>query len=147
MRVFLTTSVDTTKQIWRDGWWDIHEEFGMSGVCLADAQLDANDGFLGDVTVCIDVPEGVFAQYEIDDPIHNYREAIVPADVLNGLDKPKVYDHEYAGSSRRQLLKAAEHWEAGDVRSHQHANEMREAIRFFDEIGWLTPLKIQEQDG
>jgi hypothetical protein len=65
--------------------------------------------------------------------------------VLNRIGKPQVYDHFYAGLSRRELLRSAEEWEnSGDVASYQHAQEMRGAIAFFDRIGWLTPLKVRE---
>ncbi len=90
--------------------------------------------------LCLDVPDDAFDEHEVGE-----REFLVPADVLNSLGKPSVYDHEYAGSSRRELLQAAEFWEeTGGVQSFQHGDGMRSAIQFFDEIGWLTPLRLEE---
>lgn len=147
MRAYFTTTVEETKAIWRDGFRDLHHEFGMKGVWFASEQLDVNDGFEGDVTLCLDVPEGVFAKYEWDDPRHRYREALIPADVLNTLGKPQVYDHAYAGSSRRELKIASDFWEAGEtVSEYLFSQELRAAMAFFDEIGWRTPLKLQESD-
>jgi hypothetical protein len=31
------------------------------------------------------------------------------------------------------------------VRSHQRANEMQEAMAFFDSVGWLTPFRLREE--
>jgi hypothetical protein len=44
-------------------------------------QLDANDGFDGDVTLCLDVPEEVFEQYDVTDSVQEesgYRLALFP---------------------------------------------------------------------
>jgi hypothetical protein len=91
----------------------------------------------------------------------SYRYAVIPAARLNEIGKPQVYDHEYAGSSRRVLLQAAEGWEghadeiekaaaekdwekrAAQVR--RNAKRLRDAIAFLDRIGWLTPVKLQEE--
>jgi hypothetical protein len=116
---------------------------------MSTIPLDVNDGFGGDVTLCLDVPEDVFDKYDVTDDLmksSGYRLALIPADELNRLGKPQVYDHFYIDSSRRELLHAADIWENdGSVDSFQHANEMREAIAFFDQIGWLTPLRLREE--
>jgi hypothetical protein len=108
--------------------------------------LDADDGVIGQVTLCLDIPEEEFSNYDVTDPLtekSGYRIALIPAEVLNRLGKPQVYDHTFAGLSRRRLVRAAQTWES---RGHyQHAQRMREAIAFFDKIGWLTPLKLREQ--
>jgi hypothetical protein len=147
--VYYTTTVERTCQIFQDGWADWYEEFGMSGVYLATHPLDVNDGLEGDATLCLDVPDALFQQYDVTDELQKasgYRLALVPAAELNRLGKPQVYDHFYAGCSRRELVKEIETWEAdGSVSSYQFANEMREAMTFFDRIGWLTPLKLREE--
>jgi hypothetical protein len=73
------------------------------------------------------------------------------------LGKPRVYDHDYAGCSRRDLLRSAwtseghaEYAAGFDPEGHAaqikaHAQKMRDAIEFFDHIGWLTPLRLREQ--
>jgi hypothetical protein len=33
----------------------------------------------------------------------------------------------------------------GAAASRQHAQAMRDAMTFFDEIGWLTPLRLREE--
>jgi hypothetical protein len=163
MRVYWTTTVARTEAIFRDGFTDLYEEFGREGVYFATQQLDALDGFDGDVTLCLDLPPEVFDEYDLTDDLQResgYRVALIPATVLNGLGKPQVYDHEYAGCSRRDLVRGAKSWEADDDDAaegedwngggradayQQHAQELRHAVEFFDRIGWLTPLKLKEE--
>jgi hypothetical protein len=107
------------------------------------------------VTLCLDVPESVFAEHDVTDEIQKemgYHLALIPAAELNRLGAPRVYDHFYAGSSRRELVQASRMWQEGteewkqeDEAQRQHAQEMRDAIAFFDRIGWLTPVKLQEE--
>lgn len=147
-RVYYTTDLERTRHIFASGWCDWYAEFGMEGVYLATNPLDVNDGFAGDITLCLDVPEDLFRQYDVtDEPqeASGYRMALVPAAELNRLGKPQVYDHVYAGCSRRDLLRAIERCEAGGgVASFQHGNDIREAIALFDQIGWRTPLRLRE---
>jgi hypothetical protein len=151
MRVYLTTTVATADAIFRDGWTNLHEDCGKVGVHLADAQLGPNDGFCGPLTLCLDVPEDMFRRYEVEEAGLGYRYAIVPAEALNGLGvKPQVYDHEYAGESRRDFLQAIRAWDRagkrqGDLEIRKHVQQMRDAFDFFDRIGWLTPVKLSEQ--
>jgi hypothetical protein len=152
MRCFFTTSLERTEAIFRDGWTDLYDQsslFGWRGVYFATIQLDANDGFDGDVTLCLNVPEEDFADHETTDTLmekSGYRMALIPAQVLNRIGKPQVYDHTYAGAPRRLLVRRAEQLEETGVVSHfRHAQQMREAIALFDRIGWLTPLKLREQ--
>jgi hypothetical protein len=58
----------------------------------------------------------LFDQLDVSDEVMHaggYRMALIPAVDLNKIGKPQVYDHFYAGISRRELLKAAELWESG----------------------------------
>jgi hypothetical protein len=142
-RYYFSTTVELTKEIWDDGFWDMHTEFGRVGVLFTDTPLDAQDGHT--VTLCVELPEDVFAKYEFDDPEHRFREALIPAHTLNKLQKPQVYDHSYVGLSRREMKQAAERWERGGLDDFRHAEEVQAAMKFFDEIGWLTPLRLREQ--
>jgi hypothetical protein len=149
MRTYLTTTVAQAEAIFREGWADTHEEFGRNGVYLSTVPLDANDGFDGNVTLCLEVPDDTFGEYEVTDELQaqaGYRLGLVPAAALNQLEAPKVYDHAYAGSSRKEMLDAIRAWESANSKSaHANAQEMRDAIDFFDRIGWLTPIKLQEE--
>ncbi len=179
MRTYLTTTVEGTKLIFDVGFADIHSfsafkadggVVSCEGVYLATRPLDANDGFPGDVVLCLEVPDDLFAEREATDDGQKscgYRTALIPAAVLNRLGKPQVYDHFYAGHSRRELVRGARRLEGIDERrladdegegwkqsgrgndrevsaAGRQAKEVREAIEFFDSIGWLTPLKLRE---
>src|SRR5262245_6507941 len=145
MRMYFTTTIARTKEIWRNGWRDsFDDEFGMQGVWFASEPLDANDGVEGDVVLCMEISEEDFRPHEVEDPIHWYGRALIPADVLNRIGKPQVYDHEYAGISRRDLLGSIrwletnaaaseeiavtldEPWR-GNEAARRHAQEMRDA--------------------
>src|SRR5262245_35647667 len=106
MRVYFTTTVPAADSILRDGFTDTHEEFGMRGVYASTAPLGANDGFGGDVTLCLEVPVDSFRVYDVSDGVmreSGYRLALIPAVALNSLGPPLVYDHAYAGMPRGDL--------------------------------------------
>jgi hypothetical protein len=151
MRVYLTTTVPRADAIFRDGFTDLYEEFGMQGVYLATVPLDANDGFMGDVTLCLEVPPDVFQRHDVTDGLQEasgYRFALVPADELNKLGKPQVYDHTFADYSRVDLflwIRALE--QGGGPEDNKQIQLMRDAVAFFNRIGWLTPLKQRESGG
>jgi hypothetical protein len=145
MRVYVTTTVENAKRVLCEGFRDVYEEFGRDGVWLGDIQRGSGAGFDGDVTLCMEVPENQFEQYEASEPSRGCREALIPADVLNRLCKPLIYDHSYAGCTRRELVKTAESLEQEGDADDPNVNAIRAAIEFFDEIGWLTPVKLQEQ--
>jgi hypothetical protein len=149
MRVYFTTTVAMAEVVWRDGWTDLFHEFGKDGVYLITAPFTAISGFEGEVTLCLDVPEQLFDRFDVTDGVQKecgYRMALVPAAELKQLGKPQVYDHLYAGCSRRELLESIRTWESQeDEGSRRRAVEMRQALQFFDRIGWLTPLRLREQ--
>jgi len=66
MRVYLTTTEALAAEIIRDGWRDLHVLQDLTGVWLASQPLDANDGFDGNVILCLEVPETLFAKWEIE---------------------------------------------------------------------------------
>jgi hypothetical protein len=145
MRAFFTTTVRRADDIFQGGFTNLYEFRGVEGVYFADRQLGAADGFLGQVTLCLDVPDEVFSRWEWFEHEQGYRLSLIPADVLNQLGKPQVYDHDLAGISRRDMVEAIRGWE--QQADWQAADELRESMKFFDRIGWLTPVKVQEQSG
>src|SRR5262249_21545207 len=90
MRVFLTTSVSEADRIFQEGFTDRHY-FGEDGVgvFLSDTPLDANDGFKGPVTLCLEIPDDVFKRHEREDAGAGFRYAIPPAALVNGLGPPR----------------------------------------------------------
>jgi hypothetical protein len=144
MRVFLTTTIATADRVCRDGFTNMHQLSDVEGVYLADAQLDANDGFEGPVTLCLDVPDDVFQKYEWVEDGLGYRHAVIPAEVLNRLPRPQVYDHLFAGCSRRQMVQAIRRREHAGSVGYPSVQDMRDAMAFFDRIGWLTPVRLSE---
>src|SRR5262245_38785196 len=115
MRAYFTTNVPTTRAIFANGFTDLYEEFGMRGVYFSESPLGINDGFEGDVTLCLDVPDEVFKKYDITDSAMACNIALIPAEVLNRIGRPKVYDHEFAGCSRRELVQSARMWEEREI--------------------------------
>jgi hypothetical protein len=109
--------------------------------------LGCNEGFLGEVTLCLDVPEEELQRFDVTDELQEasgYRLALLPAELLNRIGKPQMYDHLFAGVSRRDMLRNIRQAEGrGDDPSGQM---LRQAFEFFDRIGWLTPLKLREQE-
>jgi hypothetical protein len=150
----------------------------------------------GDTVLCTDVPEDVFRELEMQESTRSLtmeeavkvREgdpwpegleyqsmgyAIIPADTLNRYGRPRLYDHEYAGYSRADLIRATRalgedeggevtRYEAGPDGDPVYAGEgpetgpdpagrrrlvqeMRDAVEFFDRVGWRTPLRLREE--
>jgi hypothetical protein len=151
MRAYFTTTAARTRAILRHGFVDLYEQWGRRGVYFATRPLRINEGFKGNVTLCLEIPDRLLEEHDVTDTLIEqcgYRLALVPAAALNRLGKPQVYDHAYASCSRRDLVricKAIE--ETGSDSAQKHARQMRDAIAFFDEIGWLTPIQLQEEAG
>jgi hypothetical protein len=145
MQVYYTTTEDRARTILLEGFADMYEFGGREGVWLSDCQLDANDGFDGPVTLCIDVPDEEFTKYEFVEEGRGHRISLMPAHVLNRIGKPEVYDHEYLGNSRAEMVQSIREWESGEEGSDDPlAKELRSAMKFFDDIGWLTPVKLRQ---
>jgi hypothetical protein len=85
MRVFHRTSA--ADAILASGWRDGHGTYltgaPLKGVWVADVSLDENEGASGDAVLVIELPDAVFAEYEVVEEGKPYREALVPAVVLN----------------------------------------------------------------
>jgi hypothetical protein len=142
MRVYLTTTADRALDCLRAGFTDLDEEDGRTGVYLASRPLGADDGFPGDVTLCVDLIEPVFVRHAVGRGAP-YLLSLVPATELCHVGQPRVWDHFYVGLSRRDLLESAALWESGDglPDGRGHGGALRAAVRFLDEAGWATPLK------
>jgi hypothetical protein len=70
--------------ILRDGFTDSSGTYGMlTGVWLADRPLDSNEGTNGDDLLVVDVPTDVFERFELIEEDNTYREACIPAAVIN----------------------------------------------------------------
>jgi hypothetical protein len=108
MRSYFTATVAVAVAILHEGFTDFYEFAGMAGAWLINRALGANEGFEGPVTLCPDVPDEEFRRYEAveDGGGPGYRMALVPAAALNRLGRPAVYDHAFAGRSRRESLRA-----------------------------------------
>jgi hypothetical protein len=130
----------------------------------------------GDTVLCADVPEEVFRALEVQESTQGITKeeedrikeggpepegleyqrmgyAMIPADVLSQYGRPQLYDHEYGGSSRRELLRAMQVWKAGAAEAadevsracrERKAQSIRDAVAFFDKVGWQTPLSLRE---
>lgn len=62
-----------------------------SGVWLSDVPLDENQGASGDTVLTLHIPDEVFARYEWIEAGKPYREALVPADIVNRYGPPGVF--------------------------------------------------------
>ena len=166
MLVYVATTFSRAKAIFQAGFTDLIEIDGLYGVSVAFEALDSN--FRGEVTVCLDVPVDLFEQYlrqtKAVQAERSYPFAIIPAEVLNRLGRPQLYDHFYAGVARVELLRSirecdmegieADEWGPDEQReerdalglrdaegSRGEAQEMRHAVEFLDQInGWRIPL-------
>ena len=87
-----------SEEILRDGFLDATgtyltvspEEF--TGVWVSDRPLDIYEGADGNVLLVLDIPEEIFAKYEWVEDGKPYREALVPAEILNILPSPTIVD-------------------------------------------------------
>lgn len=73
--------------ILRDGFKDGKGYYGTStefqGVWFSDVPLDANQGTKGDDFLIVEIPENVFVEYEWIEEGKPYREALIPAEIVN----------------------------------------------------------------
>lgn len=169
MRAFITVSEDQARQVLNNGFTDLYSLGDRHGVYADDRPLGDALGFERDVELLVEVPSEVFQQYrapfisvEVPSEVfqqygaiqHGTRRALIPAEVLNRHRPVRIYNHACAGMSRKQLLsmcrKSEEEGPAENRKEYRDvkefiAKEARDTIEFFDEIGWLTPVKLQEQ--
>jgi hypothetical protein len=73
--------------ILRDGFRDTTATYltarEWTGVCLSDMPLDSNEGAEGDDLLAVEIPEDVFADHEWMEEGMGYREALIPAELVN----------------------------------------------------------------
>lgn len=108
----------------------------VTGVWVSDVPLDINCGAKGDTVLAVEIPEAVFVENEVVEEGKGYREAVVPVAVLNASGKPTIFDHDYAGCTREELLGTAAGWEES-MGPNGHSEEIRRAVAFFDAYGYM----------
>jgi hypothetical protein len=97
MKTFHRT--DDAATVLRDGFRDGEGTYGtgewFSGVWLSNVPLDVNEGAKGDELIAVEVPADVFTEYEwVQEPNFGYREALVPATIVNRYPRTLVPDEE-----------------------------------------------------
>jgi len=87
MRLYHRTSAANT--ILTRGFKDSSDAYRMNscyrGVWVSDSPVDAHDATDGDEVLVIEIPESAIAEYEWVEEGVDYREWIVPAELLNRL--------------------------------------------------------------
>jgi hypothetical protein len=79
--------------------WDRRQ---LTGVwVVSDCPFDCNPGVVGHSLLTLDIPEEIFAEYEWVQDGNSYREALIPAKILNCFSRPVIVadDDERAGPS------------------------------------------------
>ena len=108
MRCFhRTPEVDS---ILADGFQDSEGTYGTThshrGVWVSDTPLDEDEGSAGDTLLLAEVPEEVFMQYWWVQKGKPYREALIPASILNRYPVARWtqdQEDEYREAQLRQL--------------------------------------------
>ena len=59
-------------------------EVTLTGVFVSDRPLEINEGAKGRDLLCLEIPNVVFCEFELVEDEKPYREACIPASVLNG---------------------------------------------------------------
>lgn len=62
------------------------------GVWFSDVPLDGNEGAEGEDLLSVEIPDELFAEYEWIEDGKPYREALIPAEKVNSLGRPKLID-------------------------------------------------------
>jgi hypothetical protein len=91
MLVYHTTfnAAQILAQGFRDGKGCYGTDTPRKGVWFSDRPLDVNEGAKGDTLLILDLPDKVFATYEWKEDGKPYREALIPAKVVNRYGRPK----------------------------------------------------------
>ena len=85
MRVYHRTNAAQTilQRGFRDGKGCYLTDSIHTGVWVSDVPLDENEGACGDSLITLEIPEELFAQHEWIEEFKTYREALIPAKLLN----------------------------------------------------------------
>ena len=62
----------------------------FTGVWVSDRPLNIDPGGDGDVILILDIPDEIFVEYEWVEEGKLYREALVPAAILNSFPSPRI---------------------------------------------------------
>jgi hypothetical protein len=65
-----------------------------SGAWFSNEPLDINEGATGDSLLCLDIPESTFVDYEWVEEGRSFREALIPADIVNQYGPPTLVAEE-----------------------------------------------------
>jgi hypothetical protein len=123
-----------------------------SGVAFADAPLDRDVGFDGDVLLSVELPDELFALYEWrqDGPFAGdegvpagcakpYRESLIPAALVNAHGPPRLEGADFMGAGREQVERAIARLESACAPG-ESVNRLHELLAFLDERGILEPV-------
>jgi hypothetical protein len=87
----------------RDGEGSYLTDQPHQGVWLSDRPLDINEGAVGDVLLCIEIPEQAIAPWEwVGEPSMGYREFLAPAELVNRFGPPVVAEGKPAPPKPRR---------------------------------------------
>ena len=73
-----------------------------TGVWVSDRPLDINEGADGDAPLIVEIPEGVFAAHEWEEEGKPYREALIPAEIVNRYPVSLVPERSAGGPAKRR---------------------------------------------
>jgi hypothetical protein len=132
------------EEILSDGFRDDTATCGMggpplTGVWFSDRPLDANEGAEGDVLFAVEIPDDAFTKHEVVEEGRGYREAIIPAELVNRSGPPTVEDCDYAYQGKAALLDRAAMLEK--YGNAYQAGRIRILVPFLERLGILEPLE------
>lgn len=82
-------------QGFRDGEGTYLTAYVWRGVWASDMPLDENEGAAGNAVLVIEIPDEVFASHEwVKDVSFGYREALIPAPILNACPRRRWTEAE-----------------------------------------------------
>lgn len=94
MRCYHRTISEFAAAILSDGFRDGHGRYmtdrELSGVWFSSEPLDENEGAAGDTLLMLELPAALFEEFECVEEGKTYREALIPAEVVNGYGRPVV---------------------------------------------------------
>lgn len=113
MKCYHRTRVESAEQILKDGFRDATGGFLTdelhSGVWFSDVPLTCNEGAKGEVVFEVEIPDEMFAAKEWPEEGKPYREALLPAEIVNLHGPPAVVEHDWDECSRSELMILVNH--------------------------------------